>query len=90
MYFRFLGEILMPNILYIDDKHRDILVLHAVNQQDPALDEILRTNACIPATPTGKVTSSSGGSIISQRDGAPTPKVGAPMSYLTNFFPKTA
>ena len=44
----------MPNILYIDDKHRDILVLHAINQQDPALDDILRLNACIPATPTGK------------------------------------
>ncbi len=46
----------MPNILYVDDKHRDILVLHAINQQDGPLDDILRVNACIPATPTGMDT----------------------------------
>ncbi len=51
---RFLGDILMPNILYVDDRHRDTLVLHAINQQDPALDDILSANACIPATPTGQ------------------------------------
>ncbi len=44
----------MPNILYIDDVHRDTLVLHALNLQDSALDDILSQNACIPVTPNGK------------------------------------
>ena len=51
---RFFHELFFPNILKVRSDHRDALVLHVLDTNNRDLDELIKTHACIPASPFGK------------------------------------
>ena len=52
---RFLRDVFFPNISRIACVMRDVLVLHALNQNNKELGNLVMKNACIPASPDGKI-----------------------------------
>ena len=52
---RFFCEIFFPNISAVSSKLRDVLVLYALDQNKSDLDELLKSNKCIPVSPSGKI-----------------------------------
>ena len=52
---RFLRDVFFPNISRIACVFRDVLVLHALNQNNKELENLVMKNACIPASPDGKI-----------------------------------
>ena len=51
---RFFHELFFPNILEVRSDLRDVLVLHVLDANIQDLDELMKTHACIPASPCGK------------------------------------
>ena len=51
---RFFRDVFFPNISRIACDVRDVLVLHALNQNSKELEDLIMKNACIPASPDGK------------------------------------
>ena len=51
---RFFHELLFPNFSKVPSDLRDVLVLHALDNQSGDFDELLKTHACIPASPRGE------------------------------------
>ena len=52
---RFFRDVFFPNISRIACDLRDVLVLHALNQNSKELEDLIMKNACIPASPDGKI-----------------------------------
>ena len=52
---RFFRDVFFPNISRIACDLRDVLVLHALNQSSKELEDLIMKNACIPASPDGKI-----------------------------------
>ena len=52
---RFFRDIFFPNITRITSHQRDVLVLYALNQNNEELEDLIINNACIPASPDGKI-----------------------------------
>ena len=52
---RFFRDVFFPNISRIACDVRDVLVLHALNQNSKELEDLIMKNACIPASPDGKI-----------------------------------
>ena len=52
---RFFCEIFFPNISAVSSKLRDVLVLYALDQNKSDLEELLKSNKCIPVSPSGKI-----------------------------------
>ena len=53
--FRFFREVFFPNISSVTSDQRDVLVLYALNQNNEELEDLIINNACIPASPDGKI-----------------------------------
>ena len=53
--FRFFHDVFFPNVSSVTSDQRDVLVLYALNQNNDELEELIKNNACIPASPDGKV-----------------------------------
>ena len=51
---RFFHELFFPNILKVRSDLRDVLVPHVLDTNNVDLDELIKTHACIPASPCGK------------------------------------
>ena len=51
---RFFDEVFFPNILKVRSDLRDVLVLHVLDNNNRDLYELIKTQACIPASPCGK------------------------------------
>ena len=51
---RFFHEVFFPNILKVPSDLRDVLVLHVLDNNISGVDELIKTHACIPASPYGK------------------------------------
>ena len=52
---RFFHEVFFPNILKVRSDLRDILVVHVLDNNIRDLDELIKTHACVPASPCGKI-----------------------------------
>ena len=52
---RFFRDVFFPNISRIACDLRDVLVLHALNRNSKELEDLIMKNACIPASPDGKI-----------------------------------
>ena len=52
---RFFRDVFFPDISRIACDLRDVLVLHALNQNSKELEDLIMKNACIPASPDGKI-----------------------------------
>ena len=52
---RFFRDVFFPNISRIACDLRDVLVLHALNQNSKELEDLIMKNPCIPASPDGKI-----------------------------------
>ena len=52
---RFFRDVFFPNISRIACDLRDVLVLHALSQNSKELEDLIMKNACIPASPDGKI-----------------------------------
>ena len=53
--FRFFHDVFFPNVSSVTSDQRDVLVLYALNRNNDELEELIKNNACIPASPNGKV-----------------------------------
>ena len=53
--FRFFREVFFPNISSVTSDQRDVLVLYALKQNNEELEDLIINNACIPASPDGKI-----------------------------------
>ena len=53
--FRFFRDVFFPNISSVTVDQRDVLVLYALNQNNEELEDLIKNNACIPASPDGKM-----------------------------------
>ena len=53
--FRFFHDVFFSNVSSVTSDQRDVLVLYALNQNNDELEELIKNNACIPASPDGKV-----------------------------------
>ena len=52
---RFFRDVFFPNISRVASDQRDVLVLYALNQNNKELEDLIINNACIPASPDGKI-----------------------------------
>ena len=52
---RFFRDVFFPNITRVTSDQRDVLVLYALNQNNEELEDLIINNACIPASPDGKI-----------------------------------
>ena len=52
---RFFRDVFFPDISRIACDLRDVLVLHALNQNSKEFEDLIMKNACIPASPDGKI-----------------------------------
>ena len=53
--FRFFRDVFFPNISSVTVDRRDVLVLYALNQNNEELEDLIKNNSCIPASPDGKM-----------------------------------
>ena len=51
---RFFHELFFPNVFKVRSVLRDVLVLHVLDSNNRDLAELIKTHACIPASPCGR------------------------------------
>ena len=52
--FRFFHDIFFPNLSEVASQRRNVLVLHALNQNSGEFEDLIMNNACVPVSPGGK------------------------------------
>ena len=52
---RFFSDLFFPNIGSVPPQFRDRLLMYALDKMNEGLDELIKSHACIPATPHGQI-----------------------------------
>ena len=52
---RFFSDLFFPNIGSVPRQFRDRLLMYALDKMNEGLDELIKSHACIPATPHGQI-----------------------------------